>query len=167
MATIYHSSSKLTDGGDYDEMQLFVNNYWGSADREKIFPIPFWQAIQMLAASTSEQIAFHITDYDNPLFISAEWEVYNNEIESLLEAKTLPEEYYVVLNEAGFQNIRDSIPNLGNPVNRLMLWGRIGKTDTGQFVAFIVAAKGSIFNQDNSGGDGASSGIKIPPGGSQ
>ena len=164
MATIYHASSAVADTGDFDEMQISINNYWGEAAEEKIFLIPFWKALQLLSASPSEQIALHVTDFNNRSLVDAQWESYNDELEPLLAAKTTPNEFYFVMHESVFQNIRASIPKLGNPVNQLMLWGRLGETtpDGNDFVAFLIAAKGVLF-PPGGGGGGASTGIKLPP----
>jgi hypothetical protein len=130
MATIYHVASAGalgTSTSEFGEMQTRIGFYWGDITAEKIFPIPFWRVLQMLSVSPSEQIALHITDFNNVALVDAEWVVYNDDLEELLESATRPHEYYFVMHESFFEDLRDSIPSIGNPVRELMLWGRLGK----------------------------------------
>lgn len=168
MATIYKVSSFVSGSGGYAEMQTFVENYWGSAAEEKLFPIPFWKLSQLIGVSPTEQAALRVTDFDNRSLVDAEWVSYNEDFDELLEGADRPSEFYFVMDETVFNDIRDQIPTLTTPLNQVVIWARLGKAtaDGSDFTAFLIAAKTELF-PPGSGGGGATSGIKIPPGGSQ
>ena len=48
------------------QMKNQVNAYWGSAAQEKLFPIPYWRAAELLAQSPSKQLAFKVTNIEDP-----------------------------------------------------------------------------------------------------
>lgn len=167
MATIHHASYPLKTNDDFDDVEALATNYWGNLEEEKIFPLPFWKAQQMLSVSPSKQIAFHVNDMDNKALVNAGWEVFNSDYEDLLAAQTNPEEYYFVLHENTFESIRHYVP-FGNPINQLMLLGRLGRTEagSGDFLGLILTTKYVIIKPGSSG-NGASTGVRLPPGGDE
>lgn len=163
MATIHHSNANV--GDNTAEMEQLVANYWGSVVEEKVFPIPFWKAIDLFEASPSETIALHVTDSGNRALVNAEWESYNEEFDTLLmNAPDLTAEYYFVLHESDFLSIRTTALVEDPPPNNFLLWGRLGKVtaDATVLTAFIMGAYGTIYGT-GSGGEGASTGFRIPP----
>lgn len=164
MATIFKTSSGITDTSSFNEMQTFVNNYWGSAVEEKVFPIAYWKMKQLFAASSSEEIALRVTDINNPSLVDAEWMVFEEGMEDLLQDPVRQGEYYFVIDESVFQDIRNGIPTLTKPLNTIIIWGRLGKAAaTGNnYHAFIAATSGALITP-GSGGDGVITGAKIPP----
>lgn len=167
MATIYHASYPLKTNADFDGVETLATNYWGTLAEEKIYPLPFWKAQQMLSLSPSQQIAFHVTDFNNKALVDAEWEIFNSDYEDLLAGQTTPHEYYFVIHENTFEKIRKSVP-FGNPINQLLLLGRLGRAEagSGDFLGLIVTTKYLII-QPGTGGNGASTGVRLPPGGDE
>lgn len=164
MATIHKNHAGISGSTDYAEMQTFVENYWGSAAEEKIYPIPFWKLNQLISVSPTEQAALHVTDFDNRSLVDAQWETYNEDFDDLLANAGGSSEFYFVLHESVFQDIRDSIPTLTTPINQVVIWGRLGKAtpDGSDFTAFIMPSKCELI-PPGSGGPGTISGAKIPP----
>lgn len=163
MATIHRLFTKIQDNTSLNEMQPLVNNYWGTAVEEKVFPIAYWQLNQLFIASTSEEVALRVRNIDNPSLVDAEWIVFGEGMEELLEGQR-EREYYFVFKESAFEDMRDGIPLL-NPINTIVIWGRLGKSapDGNDYTAFIVST-GCTIIPPGAGGDGAATGLRIPPG---
>jgi hypothetical protein len=146
-------------------MQTFVNNYWGSPAEEKVFPIAFWKLKQLFAASTIEEVAFRVTDINNTSLVDAEWIVFEEGMETLLSPPNVrPGEFYFVIDEAVFNSIKGAIDVLTNPLNSVIIWGRLGKpAPTGaDYTAFVVAVGCTVIVTDI-GGEDFTTGFPIPP----
>ena len=165
MATVIKLSDYVNGTTGSVEMKTFVENYWGSEAEEKIFPIPYWKLNQLINISPSEQAAFHVTDINNRTLVDGEWISYNDDFDELLEDANVPHEYYFVMDESIFQDMRAEFP-FNAKLNQVVFWGRIGKAtaDGNDYVAFLLAAKTEIF-PPGTGGGGATTGIRLPPGG--
>ncbi|NJL73865.1 MAG: hypothetical protein HC892_01330 [Saprospiraceae bacterium] len=126
MATVIRASvSIVSDIDSLNEMEELVNNYWGSPVEEKVFPIPFWQLNQLFDAASTKEIAFKVTNIDNPSLANAEWVVFEEGMEELL-ADTRRDEHYFVMNESVFRAMRAEIPELTKPLHTIIILGRIG-----------------------------------------
>ncbi|MBK7873691.1 MAG: hypothetical protein IPJ74_25045 [Saprospiraceae bacterium] len=157
MASIRKTSSAIDNLSTETQMTTFVTNYWGS-NNEKMFPIAFWKLKRLFAASTTDEAALRITDIFSPNEIDGRWLVFDGNYEEVLEDPNVQgNDYYFVLNESDFDEIR---ANIATP-NEHIIWGRIGKDNNGNFFAFFNAAKCTLLGT-GTGNDGTLNGFKIP-----
>ena len=165
MSTIIRATTKVTDIGSGGDMQLLVNSYWGSAENEKMFILPFWKIKQLLAASSVEEIALKVTDIENTGFVDAEWVVLEENADDTLKDPFKPNDRYYVLNESTFEYIRKAAATL-EPVYKCALFARLGKEtidNATSYYAFFNTAVIQLITIGG-GGNGASTGFKLPPG---
>ncbi len=162
MAVIYKNLQGISNSVDFNAIQPFVNNYWGGANREKSFPLPFWKMQEMMAVSG--EVALRVREINNPSFVRAEWIVFSNDMEGILNDPVRANEYYFVLDESDFIRLGENIPILTNPLNNIVIVGRLGKPepDSATYHAFIIAAN-CMPIPPGAGGDGVIAGAKIPP----
>jgi hypothetical protein len=161
MATIHKISSAIISRTDFDGIQTFIDNYWGNADNEKVFSVPFWKMQELMAISG--EVALRVREIDNTSYVNAEWVVFEDDMEGLLNDPVRAGEIYFVLDETAFLQLRANISTLRNPLSTVAIWGRLGKlTATGSdYRVFIVAAAGTPI-PPGTGGDNFGGGIKIP-----
>lgn len=174
MATIFRSFASIITNNDFNNMQPRINTYWNGASRERTFPIPFWRLNQLFTLSTSEEVAFKVTDLRNPSLVNGEWVTFEDGSDEVLGEPNIQSGVtYFILNEDQFEEIRTAVGN--TPVQELAILGRIGETREEQqneegesvivstFFAFLYPARCQPIPPGGSGG-GASSGITLPPG---
>lgn len=162
MAIIHKSFQRITNSDDFGGIQNLVNNYWGSAENERAFVLPFWKMREML--SVTGEVALRVRDIENIIYVNAEWIVFGEDMEDLLSDPVRADEIYFVLDESTFLQLKANIPTLDHPLSTIVILGRLAKdTPTSTTVnAFIVAAYWTPIGPGSSG-DGTISGAKIPP----
>jgi hypothetical protein len=173
MANIFKSAGGIMNNVLFDEMELLVKNYWGDLTEEKIFPIPLWKLKQLFSAYQSSDVAFRVTDIASKLLVDAQWVVFDENLENLLQQPTVqPNDNYFVLSEATFVALRGGASNV--PQNLTLITGRIGKTSTtvvvdeettitkDKYYVFFNVSKNDFKKPGGGGGDGTSSGFRIP-----
>lgn len=165
MATVVRSFSTIIDLDTFNEIPPLIENYWGTLDEEKVFPIAAWRLNQLISVSSSEEVAFRVKNIFNRSLMDGEWIVFEEGMEELLE-NVRPDEYYFILNERQFNAIISEIDTLETPISTIVFWGRIGKltADGFDFTAFLVPTAG-VTSAPGSGGGGASGGLRLPPAG--
>ncbi len=161
MATIFKVTQIINNTTEFDQIQTYVNRYWGNASLEKVFSIPFWKMQELM--SVSGEVALRIREINNVGYLKAEWIVFGDDMEGLLNDPVRSGERYYVLDESAFLQLRANISTFTNPLSSVAIWGRIGKlTEDGtDYRVFIVAAAGTPI-APGTGGDGGGAGIKIP-----
>ncbi|MFN7116822.1 MAG: hypothetical protein ACK4TA_08465 [Saprospiraceae bacterium] len=142
------------------QMEDFVVNYWGNANLEKMFPLALWKAKRLFAAASNDEIALKISDIENPDEVDGKWLVFDIGSEDAVRDPNQLGEYYFVFEEETFNEIYRN-PLIAFP-HRHIIWGRLGKDNNGNYFAFFCAAKCDIVG--GTGGEGGSTGFKIPPG---
>jgi len=173
MAQIIRGGAVISSQPSFDEANTLATNYWGSLAQEKMFPIPFWQVSQMLAASSSDQIALRVTNINNPGIVDARWMVFEEALADALQDPVEQGIYYFLLEDQFFNGPiltateppqqLDGMRNITNTPENNIVRGRIGiVVATQQFVAFFQAAECTIIDP-GSGGGGATSGVRVPP----
>ncbi|MDX1941665.1 MAG: hypothetical protein SFU99_13990 [Saprospiraceae bacterium] len=161
MAKIFKLSSDVNTTPNALNMQTLVENYWGSASAEKLFPIALWKIQQMIAISTAEEVALKVTDITNLALVNAEWVVFEDGDEISLSDPFRPDDYYFVINEDTIERIRNGAISAGTAIENIFIGGRIGR-EAEQFFAFFYGYQCTPI-LPGTGGGGATSGIKIPP----
>ena len=156
-----------------DERDALIENFWIRLSLEKRFPIAIWKIRQLFKASSSDEVALRVTDIDEKEYIDGRWIAYDSIIENDLDNDPNDGVCYFVLHETFFRGPIENTPN-GSvdgmlesaefPV-RAIVWGRIGRDDDGNFVAFFEVADAPSIGTDHTGGGGLTSGTRIPPGG--
>lgn len=161
MAKIFKTAAAIGGVGDFNGMQAFVNAYWGSEYQEKMFPIPFWQAIQMLDASESKEIALQVKDIANTTMMSAQWVAFDDALETA-PTSFKPNYTYFVMDETLLESLKISV---ADQLHKVIIWGRIGKetidTTTTYYAFFNVATCELV--PPGGGGSGATTGARVPP----
>ena len=164
MATIYKLSEGLVDSGVEEDMEEFVENYWGNLSNEKLFTISFLKLYQLFLAGTAGEVALKVTDIDKPSWVNGEWMVFEEDMDDLLsDPEQQPGIYYFVMDEDIFTGIRNALEN-EYELNTIIINGRIGKLtpDGSDYVGYLVAYETSYIPPGGAG-DGAATGIRIPP----
>ena len=161
MATIFKVTQIINNTTEFDQIQTYVNFYWGNASLEKVFSIPFWKMQELM--SVSGEVALRIREINNVGYVKAEWIVFGDDMEGLLNDPVRSAERYYVLDESAFLQLRANISTFTNPLSSVAIWGRIGKLTEGgtDYRVFIVAAAGTPI-APGTGGEGSGAGIKIP-----
>lgn len=158
MATISKTFRGIASTTAETEMNNFVAAYWGTLEKEKMFPIPFWKAKRLIKASNTGEVALRITDIEIPGEVDGNWLVFEGIYEDVLQDPNLQEDvHYFVLQESTLDDIQD---NIATPYEHI-IWGRIGKSPTGTFHAFFNSALCKLV-KPGTGSEGTSNGFKIP-----
>lgn len=170
-------------------MEQEIINYWQDINNERLFLIPYWKAARLIAQSPSQQIALRVTHIEDPALVDAQWISYDpanpgkdasvstggviGYFQNLIDIlkRQLGDDPPVALFVFG----EELFPLNGNeglkqfrPHRLMSLVGRIGRQNNGNTnptAAFILAGQIDIKIGPGSGGGGATSGAKIPPGG--
>ena len=174
MAKIFKGGNPIMTDGAQDQANDFAEAYWGSLEAEKFFPIAFWKVKQMIAASNSKQIALRITDINNPLVVDGIWMVFEDSLADTLSDPVESGVHYFIIDDSYFDgtalitippNNITQVKGLwnanGTPENNIIR-GRIGKDAADKYFAFFQAAECIIIGPGGGGGDGTSTGFKIP-----
>lgn len=172
MATII-KNYKIVGKPEHDESIDFAKKYWGSLKKEKMFPIPFWEVRKMLGASSSNQIALRVKNIKDPEYVSAQWMILEDALADTLRDPVEEGIIYYVLDDTTFdgplitnRGSKDGMIKASRHPQRNIIWGRLGKSNTGDYHAFFLVAECKILT-GGAGGIGPACGAKIPPGGNQ
>jgi len=168
MATIVRISSLIDSESEFDSAQNDVISYWTDLSKERWFPLPFWQARQLLLASSSGTIALRVKNINDSSSVSGKWMVFE---ETIADSLTDPVEqgvFYFVLEDNLFDgpvlktNPVVQVPGLSRitltPENNIIR-ARIGKSENEAYALFQVAE--CILVKPGSGGGGLITGAKI------
>ncbi|MEL6719069.1 MAG: hypothetical protein AAFO82_02560 [Bacteroidota bacterium] len=163
MATIIKSSTSVQGTTEVQNMNNEVDNYW-QTETERVYPTSLWKIKHLLNSSDSGEIALKVTNIDDEDFVDAEWIVFGDGLEELLQDPVRQGEYYFVMSEADFSQVESGIDLILNPLSKVIIVTRLGKiTPNGQdYTIFIVSAKYNLLNDGGAGGGGAVSGAKVP-----
>lgn len=164
MASIFKSSFNIHEPEDIEDMQPLIDNYWGDPLLEKVFPIPLWKMKQLFKAFPSSEVALKVTDIFSTTLVDAQWVAFDESLEAVLsDIEVQPSATYFIFSESDFEMLVDGADEIDE--NFFLITGRIGKeTSTTGTVhyAFICASTLMIRGVIGGGGDGTSSGFKIP-----
>ncbi len=172
MAKIIRNTGAIISDAAFAEAEQLALNYWGDLSREKMFPLAFWQAKQMLAASSSDEIALRVTNIFDPDSVSASWMVFEQVFSDSLQDPVELGVHYFILDDAFFHGpiLTTTTPILqmaglyratSTPQNNIIR-GRIGVDPaSNQYFAFFQAAECILIGQ-GAGGGGALTGAKVP-----
>lgn len=164
MAKIFKTSGGQKTAGDYTAIQGSIDSYWSDPKQEKTFPITLWKLKQLINAYPSSEVALKVTDISSPALVDAQWVAYDESLESVLAMPTVqPATSYYVLSESNFDDLRKGGSEIKD--NEMLIIGRIGKQiveNTTSYYAFICIGSLVIKGPIGSGGQGASTGYKIP-----
>lgn len=164
MASIFKTSFDITDENEFPLMQPFIDTYWGAPTLEKNFPISLWKIKQLFSAFPSAEVALKVTDIYSTTLVDAEWIAFDENLEGILaNPEVLASTNYYVLSESDFERLRNGTNNFDE--NLVTVIGRIGKEVTNQgtaYYAFICTGAIEIITPETGGGDGTSTGFKIP-----
>ncbi len=174
MATIFRGGVPIQTEDGMIQAEQYAISYWGNLNLEKIFPIAFWKAKQMISASNSKKIALRISDINDPLNVDGSWMVFDEAQSDLLADPNEENISYFLLEDSlfdgpvlvpngndGFDRV-EGISKVNNTPYNNIIRGRIGKDAlTNKTYAFFQAAGCDILGPGG-GGEGASTGFKIP-----
>lgn len=172
MSKIFRTSAGIMNNMFYDSMEQDVLSYWGKSIEEKIFPIPLWKLKQLFNAFQSTEVALRVTDITSTTFVDAQWIAFSEDLETALQDPVKPNDYYFVLSEVNFGLLRDRAA-AAVPINQTVITARLGKTiketviggttiQEDVYLVFFVVGKNDYIKPGGGGGDGASSGFKVP-----
>jgi hypothetical protein len=165
MASIFKNVFDISEDTDFLDMQPSIDAYWGKSTLEKNFPISLWKMKQLFDAFPSSEVALKVTDIFSTTLVNAEWIAFDESLEGVLvDPKVQSSTNYYVLSESDFTRLRKAANDKDD--NFVLIIGRIGKEVTSagtDYYAFICTGAIEIITPDVGGGDGASTGFKIPP----
>lgn len=164
------------------QMEEEIVAYWGITQVEKMFPVPYWKAEQLMGQSNLKQLAFKVTNIEDPSIAEGEWVSFNAATtvadnlntgnQALKDAAgkiitiisnlvSSDSESYFVLNQELYSRLRDGVIEQGN-ISLQTINARIGKTTTGVFVLYFILG-GIQLHLAGTGGEGPACGARIPP----
>ena len=167
------------------QMTANVVRYWGKPEDEKQFLLPFWKSDELILGSQTRQIAFKVTNIEDPAQVDATWISFNPNPEAepgspsvwrLIRRlrrwlKTLMDSVVPPPDEACFVFGEELVPVEGNrslkrnfPHHRHAVVARIGRNEAGVTVVHFLAAEIRIKANPGTGGGGDASGALIPSG---
>ena len=168
MATIFKDNAIITgSASNFNTMQDAVTAYWINAEFERASVIPYWKAKQLISASSVEEIALKVTDITNLTLVESEWVVFEEGDETSLSGRFRPNDYYYVVGEATIESIRGAFSDVA--IQNLYIGGRLGKISYEEDGETIEQIHAFVYGFEckpvppGGGGDGASSGVRIPP----
>ncbi len=154
------------------ERDADLTKYWTDLTKEKMFPVAIWKIKQLFNASGTDEVALRVTDINDPEVIDARWLVFDGSYGDDLNDATTDNTYYFVLHESFFNGIIE----VNEDVNteglfgsasfpyRAIIWGRVGQQANDDYTAFFDVADCPPIGDGGAGGDGALTGMRIPPG---
>lgn len=152
-----------------------LTRYWGDITKEKRFPIALWKLKQLFKASETDEVALRVSDVNDREYIDGKWLPFNSSIERDLDNSITDGICYFVLHESLFRGPISNTPNgeIGGMLEaaefsfRAIVWGRIGLNEDGSYAVFFEVADCPVIDPGTVGGDGLTSGVRIPPGGQE
>ena len=156
MAKIFRSIISIDNAIIAGEATANATNYWGDLKNERWFPIPFWQAKQLLSASGSDTIALRVVNIDDLFSVSAKWMVFEEALADSLEDPNESGNYYFIITDEFFNDLAQEHPSENN-----LIRGRIGQDSNGNYYAYFQVAECKLID-DGAGGGGALSGGRVP-----
>lgn len=180
----FDPEGNLNNSFDVDLMNNDVRRYWTSAFKEKIFPISFWKAEELITSSNLDQLAFKIINMETPSDVEASWVSFNVETsESSTNASEKDRtihaakkvisivsnlffsgtEAYFVFGEDILSIFRSALIQLGLETTFQTINARIGKTEGGLTVVYFMLGSIELHLDGATAALSDTCGVKIPP----
>jgi len=164
MAQVFDSSLAIGDDEGQEDMNDYIDYYWGKDMIEKIFPIPLWKLKQLFNAFPSADVALKVSDITSRTLVDAEWIAFDENLAAILENDEILTNYsYYILKETDFDALRLGAFDVAD--ESLMFVARIGRNDptevaSSYYVFFCIAD--TVIKPPFGAGEGVSTGFKVP-----
>jgi len=146
---------------DSDDLQADIERYW-QAEEVQVFSIPFSHATKLLKTSPEKAISLALNDMENAAAVSADWLPLNTSKVAIPDGCMS----YFNLDEGLIKSFGKAIVELNIPSQDQVIdayIGRSSKGTTGLYFMFGAAELHVVDIANNSRGDSAACGVKIPP----